>query len=166
MNDVLFTALVDKTYEFSVSKGELAGLDCYTEDGVHFHILDRHRSLDARVESFDSEQRAYVIQIGGDRFKVVLKDQHDMLVDRLGLTQSAATAASDVYAPMPGMVLEVLVETGQSVESGQPVLILEAMKMENIIKTASAGTVEILNATQGDSVEKGQLLVVLKPNDQ
>ncbi|MGA1583292.1 MAG: biotin/lipoyl-containing protein, partial [Saprospiraceae bacterium] len=68
--------------------------------------------------------------------------------------------------PMPGMVLDVLVETGQSVESGQPVLILEAMKMENIIKTASAGTVEILNATQGDSVEKGQLLVVLKPNDQ
>ena len=62
-------------------------------------------------------------------------------------------------APMPGKVLQVLVKEGDAVEEGQPLLVLEAMKMENVIKAAVNGKVSVVKAAQGQAVEKGALLV-------
>ena len=56
---------------------------------------------------------------------------------------------------MPGKVLQVLVEPGHTVEEGQPLLVLEAMKMENVIKATAAGTVSEVPVNEGDAVEKG-----------
>ena len=69
--------------------------------------------------------------------------------------------AKDVKAPMPGLILDVLVEEGQEVKKGDHLLILEAMKMENVIKSPSDGLVTGLHAIKGDSVEKGKILLSL-----
>jgi len=66
-----------------------------------------------------------------------------------------------VTSPMPGTVLDIKVVPGQKVETNEVVLILEAMKMENEIVTASAGTVASVNVNKGDSVETGALLISL-----
>ena len=63
---------------------------------------------------------------------------------------------------MPGKVLSVLVKAGQDVKAGDSLLILEAMKMENVIKSAVDGTIEDVNAKAGLAVEKGELLVAFK----
>jgi biotin carboxyl carrier protein len=65
----------------------------------------------------------------------------------------------EIKAPMPGLVLNVLVNAGDTVDKDTPLLILEAMKMENVIKAASSATVKKVNATKGVPVEKGAVLI-------
>jgi biotin carboxyl carrier protein len=63
---------------------------------------------------------------------------------------------------MPGKVLSVKVKPGQSVKPGDALLVLEAMKMENVIKSAVEGVVEDVPAKPGMAVEKGELLVAFE----
>ena len=86
-------------------------------------------------------------------------DERTQLLEKMGMSVAAATGSGDVNAPMPGKVLQVLVEPGHTVEEGQPLLVLEAMKMENVIKATAAGTVSEVPVNEGDAVEKGSLLV-------
>lgn len=72
-----------------------------------------------------------------------------------------AVAPGNVIAPMPGTVLQVLVNIGESVKKGQVLLVLEAMKMENDIMAPADGVVKELNATKGVSVNAGDILVIL-----
>jgi pyruvate carboxylase subunit B len=62
---------------------------------------------------------------------------------------------------MPGLVVRVLVEAGQRVEKGAGLVVLEAMKMENELRSTAAGLVKAVQVQAGDTVEKGQSLVVL-----
>ena len=64
-------------------------------------------------------------------------------------------------APMPGTIIKVLVNTGDKVEQGQPVVILEAMKMENKINANAAGTVTSIEVSPGQNVDTGQLLLTI-----
>lgn len=67
--------------------------------------------------------------------------------------------SSTIESPMPGTILDIKVEVGQTVEANQALVILEAMKMENDIITPSAGTVAAIHVQKGDSVNTGTLLV-------
>ena len=76
--------------------------------------------------------------------------------------QPAAPAGADAMpAPMPGTVLKVLVNVGDTVSENQPLLILEAMKMENDIVAPQDGTIASINVSTGDSVESGAVLATL-----
>lgn len=78
---------------------------------------------------------------------------------RLGLQAGGGQKINSVKAPMPGLVLEVSVAPGQAVQKGDTLLILEAMKMENVIKAAGEGVVKAIPATKGLAVDKGQVLI-------
>lgn len=75
--------------------------------------------------------------------------------------RAGARAAAQVKAPMPGRVVRILVSPGQPVERGQPVAIVEAMKMENELQASASGAVKHIHVQQGAAVESGQLLVEL-----
>lgn len=77
--------------------------------------------------------------------------------------QTAAPVAdgTKVTAPMPGTILDIKVAVGDTVESGQAVVILEAMKMENEVYSPCAGKILSVNTTKGSAVETGALLVVI-----
>ena len=66
---------------------------------------------------------------------------------------------SNVKAPMPGLVLDILVETEQAVSKGDALLILEAMKMENVLKAEGDGVVKSIEVTKGTAVDKGQIII-------
>lgn len=74
---------------------------------------------------------------------------------------SGSAGSVKVEAPMPGTVLRVNVKVGDTVEEGQAVVILEAMKMENEIAAPKSGTVASINAAQGSAVNTGDLLITL-----
>ena len=74
---------------------------------------------------------------------------------------SAAAGAVKVESPMPGTILDVKTSVGASVNEGDVLCILEAMKMENDIVAPSTGTVASINVNKGDSVEAGQVLITL-----
>jgi biotin carboxyl carrier protein len=70
-----------------------------------------------------------------------------------------AAKVNTVKAPMPGLIIDLRVKAGDTVKEGDPLLVLEAMKMENIIKAHGDGTVKQVKIKKGDSVEKNQVLI-------
>lgn len=102
------------------------------------------------------------VTIAGQRTEVTVKDERDLLVDEFGLGADAA-AGGEVRAPMPGLVLDVLVEEGEEVEAEQGLLVLEAMKMENELKAPSGGIVGTIHAKHEAAVDKDELLIEIEP---
>ncbi len=111
------------------------------------------------VEILSREGKAYELSVNGIPYSVQLKDKLDITLSKMGIDQSSQSSSNDVKAPMPGLILDVLVEAGTVVEKGQPLLILEAMKMENVLKSSSPGTVSEVLVEKGASVEKNKVLI-------
>jgi biotin carboxyl carrier protein len=90
-----------------------------------------------------------------------IKDQFDDLLKSLGLDNLNAKKINDIKAPMPGLVLKVLVTEGQEFKKGDNLLVLEAMKMENILKAPTDGIVKSIKIKPGDKVDKNEVLLLL-----
>ena len=100
-----------------------------------------------------------VVRINGVRKEVRVLDERTKLLEKMGMSIKEGATSGDVKAPMPGKVLQVLVQPGESVTEGQPLLVLEAMKMENVIKAEAEALVSSVPVAVGEAVEKGALLV-------
>ncbi|MEX0883130.1 MAG: biotin/lipoyl-containing protein [Cyclobacteriaceae bacterium] len=83
----------------------------------------------------------------------------EMLLEKLGWRKEAGQEVKNLVAPMPGLILEIKVKPGDKVEKNDVLLVLEAMKMENTIKSPQSGTVSAVKVKQGEGVEKNQLLI-------
>jgi len=125
-----------------------------------YHIINDLKSYNAEVISFDKDTKTAQIKINGTIYSVTAKDQYDLLLERLGMSDLNNTKVSEVKAPMPGLVLKVFVHEGGEVKKGDNLFVLEAMKMENIIKSPGDVTVKKIKIKPGDKVEKGQVLIV------
>ena len=99
------------------------------------------------------------VWVDGAPVEVETRTDADLLLERFGLDVGDAAADREVHAPMPGLVLRVLVEPGDEVAEGQGVVVLEAMKMENELTAPAAGTVAAVHVAAGDAVAKNDLLV-------
>ena len=124
-----------------------------------FHVLHEGRSYNAEVVSADYTTKDIVLKINGQRVELQAKDRFDLLLERLGMSSAAATKVNELKAPMPGLIVDIRVQPGQAVRKGDPLLVLEAMKMENILKAPADGTVSSIKAVLRDNVQKGQVLV-------
>ena len=99
---------------------------------------------------------------GGDRWDAEVLDERTRHIRSLTAGASAERGPATLRAPMPGLVVRVLVEVGQEVAAGAGVVVLEAMKMENELKASAAGVVAVVRVGPGEPVEKGQVLVELR----
>lgn len=126
-----------------------------------FHVLHNHASYAAEVLSIDAATKAVVVRVNGNSYTVGLKDQFDALLHQLGMDTMNSTKVNDIKAPMPGLVLKVLVAEGEVIKKGDGLLILEAMKMENIIKAPTDSTIKAIKIKPTDKVEKNQILINL-----
>jgi len=97
--------------------------------------------------------------IGGDRWEVEVVDERTRHIRSLTAGAGRRRGPVILRAPMPGLVVGILVEPGQEVAAGAGLVVLEAMKMENELKAPAAGTVGAVRAQAGQAVEKGQVLV-------
>jgi len=105
----------------------------------------------------------WLVQDRGDRFDVEALDERTRHIRGLVGAGKAHTGAGILKAPMPGLVVRILVEVGQPVVAGQGILVLEAMKMENELKAAGPGVVDRIEVSVGVAVEKGAALVTTRP---
>lgn len=96
------------------------------------------------------------IVVGNERFTTVVRDPRS-LRGRRG-ADSGGQGARKITAPMPGKVVRILAVAGTQVEVGEAVLVIEAMKMQNELKSPKKGTVTKLTVKEGDAVEAGQTL--------
>ena len=131
------------------------------EDGL-YHVLKDNKSMMSEVVEADYEAKTFTIRVNGNDYTVQLKDRYDLLLDRLGMSDIAANKVDEIKAPMPGLVLDVGVNEGDEIAKDQQVLVLEAMKMENVLKAPGDGVIKAVNVNKGDTVEKNQVLVTLE----
>ncbi|MBK7944643.1 MAG: acetyl-CoA carboxylase biotin carboxyl carrier protein subunit [Flavobacteriales bacterium] len=125
---------------------------------AQFSVVIGGRSHRVLVLKEDRENKTVRLRIGARTCTVRMEEEQDRLMQTLGLDK-ATRKAGDLKAPMPGLVLNVLVKPGDAVKKNDSVLVLEAMKMENMIKAPSDGLVKAILAEKGKPVEKGQVLV-------
>ncbi|AWO02143.1 acetyl-CoA carboxylase biotin carboxyl carrier protein subunit [Chitinophaga alhagiae] len=127
-----------------------------------FSILMDGKSLVAEVVKTDPDTKTITIQINQALYEVALQEPIDRLLASMGISETSSRKLNDIKAPMPGMVLKVLVTPGQAIKKGDPVLILEAMKMENVFKAAADAVVKEIKVAERTAVEKGEVLIVLE----
>ncbi len=138
----------------ALQKGDLVRISEHeyhlVKDGVAYHVL---------IESLNPKEKTLDLLINGVRCGIRAKGRYENLLKSLGMNDLASSRAKDLKAPMPGLVIDVEVAPGQSVVAGDNLLILEAMKMENIIKATSDAVVKEVMVSASDSVEKNQVLI-------
>ncbi|MDI1354136.1 MAG: biotin/lipoyl-binding protein [bacterium] len=142
--------------EFNGKKieGDLVKINPY-----QYHLLYQGKSYNIEVVKTLPEEKTLVLKINSVKYSLQLKDKYDELLHSLGLDNLAAKKVNEIKAPMPGMVLNILVAEGDTVKKGDALLVLEAMKMENILKSPTDGVIKKVAAVKGTAVEKNQLLI-------
>lgn len=139
----------DKEYELDVEK---------VEAGV-YSILYKGQSIN--MEMIERDQKTlYTVNTYSTSYEIEVMDTHDRLTrpssHKLGGQQA------NILAPMPGKVVKLLVEEGDEVEVGQPILVLSAMKMDSEYHAAQKGMVKSVLVSEGDAVQANQLLVEIE----
>ena len=139
----------DKTeaYEFTKDNGRF-----YLRRGTNLHKIDNVKMEGSEVE----------FSMDGSWYKVSVKDEQQLLLDKLGFKSAAAASQGRLTSPMPGKILDIMVAAGDTVTEGQPVAILEAMKMENELKAPIDGIIKKIEAEVGLSVEKKTLIMEIE----
>jgi biotin carboxyl carrier protein len=122
-------------------------------------ILDNNKSKLVSVKGVDHELKRYQIQIDGRIYQVQISDAVDQQILKMNLKSKKSNQLKELRAPMPGLVRQVNVKVGDQVDAGDSLFILEAMKMENILKSPVNGTVSDIFVKPGESVEKNQILL-------
>lgn len=115
-----------------------------------------------QIDNVTFDKRKIEFTVDGTWCTVEVRDEQDLLLDEMGFKTLAEIGEGELNAPMPGKILEIMVKEGDEVELGQPVAILEAMKMENELKAPISGKVTTLAVTDGDSVEKNALILEIE----
>jgi biotin carboxyl carrier protein len=142
--------------------GSIQNLDFIKINESKYHIIKDNKSYDISVVSIDRKTKQCTIAVNGNNYELKLSNELDQLLVRMGMGKSKENKMDLVKAPMPGLVLHILVEIGQSVEKGDSLIILEAMKMENIIKATGSGIVKAIKVSTKDAVEKNQILIEME----
>ncbi len=123
------------------------------------HVLYQNKSYTIEIVEFIKEDKTAIVKVNGSIYTLKIQDQYDQLLKQLGLDNLAASKIQQIKAPMPGLVLNVLVVEGDEVKKGDNLLVLEAMKMENMIKSPTDGIIKKVEIKKSDKVEKNQLLI-------
>lgn len=126
-----------------------------------YHVLMNNKSYNVEIISINTESKTASLKVNNRVYECEIKDQFDDLLKSLGLDNLNTKKLNDIKAPMPGLVLKVLVEEGQEFKKGDNLLVLEAMKMENILKAPADGKVKSIKIKPGDKVEKNEILLLL-----
>jgi len=139
----------------STISARIDGEECEARSGRFFSVDGRS----ARYDTFRMELKRDVIfvAVGPASF------EFEIIGDRVSRRRARGLTAHEVVAPMPGKVLKVLVAAGEVVESGAPLLVLEAMKMETTLYAESPATIAKVHAAAGAMVDHGAVLIELSP---
>ena len=111
------------------------------------------------VEVIEQAEKKFALSIDNKIVHADVSDHMDQVLEKLGMNTSQNIAVKEVKAPMPGSILDILVTEGATVQANDQLLVLEAMKMENVIKSPGEGIVSKIHVVQKENVEKNQVLI-------
>ena len=153
------TYRVEKLKEVHFVDGKPINWDIRSVDERKVHLIKGSQSLEAELISIDFESKSLQIRLGYKTATIQLKDRFDLLLEKMGIASTGTGKLKEIKAPMPGLILDLKVKPGDMVKKGDIILVLEAMKMENIIKSPGEGIVKEVKVSLRQSVEKNQVLI-------
>lgn len=131
----------------------------FVEGNQSKHLIHNNKSYSVDIVDFNKEEKSCVIRVNNREILVSIKDRFDALLEQLGMDNLNSQKVNEVKAPMPGLVIDLLVEPGSEVKKGDGLLVLEAMKMENILKSPTDGVIKSVEVAKSVAVEKNQVLI-------
>jgi biotin carboxyl carrier protein len=135
-------------------RGDFIKINAY-----QYHMIYNNQSYNVDVIKLNPAEKTMILKINSVKYTIALKDKYDELLHSLGMDNIASAKINQIKAPMPGMVLNILVHEGNEVKKGDVLLVLEAMKMENMLKSPTDGIIKKIAVQKGNAVEKNQLLI-------
>ncbi len=158
-NNKKYKVIVDgQAFDFTAA--ELSTADLVQQPGGDYHLIDNHHSLSIRVIQSDGKQ--LLLEAGGKIHTVEIRDEMDAMLEQMGFNKGASKQVKEIKAPMPGLVLEIVVVEGAELLEGAKLLVLGAMKMENSILLPASARIKKIHVTVGQAVDKGQVMVELE----
>lgn len=141
--------------------GNLHEVDFLGMEESLYSIIQNDKSYEIAIEE---ERGRYELQLEGRLYEATVLDQRALLMAQRkgGLT----IGSGEVSSPMPGLIVEVMVAVGDEVAQGDTVIILESMKMQNELKAPRDGIVQTVNCQDGQTVDKGDLLINITGDDE
>lgn len=150
----------NSTYTLDGKEVNAAGIASLNwTDERYFTIEFLGKTFQGEVVDAQLEEQQLTVKVNHRTFEIKKKRALDDLIKALGLDKKKVRKLHQLQSPMPGRVLNYAVEVGMPVTEGTPLLTLEAMKMENVIKAEGEGVVKSISAAPNDIVEKGALLI-------
>lgn len=159
-----------KDFEIEFSNKEKSGgtingtefsIDSVEFETGSFHIIKENKGYVIRVIQINRSENWVELKVNGNSYKVEITSELDQLISSFGFEKSKAKV-NELKSSMPGKVIKILIKEGGSVEENEPVLILEAMKMENLIKSPVSGEITTISVKEGDTINKGDTLIKFK----
>lgn len=154
-----FKVKVNDTFEFDFNTESTSKLDAVSVEKSKFHILQKNLPYKAEIISSHFYQKKYTVKVNNNIYQVAISNPLDILIKDLGFEVGVSKVIKLLKAPMPGLILEINVEVGQTVNENDNLLILTAMKMENSLLSPRDGVIKSIAILVGDSVIKGDLLI-------
>ncbi|MEO9480859.1 MAG: biotin/lipoyl-containing protein [Maribacter dokdonensis] len=148
--------------ELQCSISDVDSLDSILVNENTLHVLDKNSAFDVEIIHSNFLNKTVTLSINGNIYDVKLEDEYDQQIKKMGLLAVTTQKLNEVKAPMPGLIVDVLVEVGQEVIEGTPLLVLSAMKMENVILAQGEGVIKSVEVKKDDAVEKGQLIIEME----
>lgn len=136
-----------------------SGADILWKSRDFFEIIYKGQSFKGEIVKRDIENKKLTLKLNHRVFEIQKKFELDALIAKLGLDKVKVKQLKELESPMPGRILSVQVKAGDHVKVGDPILSLEAMKMENMLKSDGEGIVKSVAIKKEEVVDKGQLLI-------
>lgn len=149
---------VDERLELQFDSRE-HGLEIYHQEKDEIYFRQEGKNYKAELINLDRYEKTMTVLMNGEYFSLDINDKVDLMIEEMGLELDAEQNIKEILAPMPGQVLEVLAKSGQEIQEGEGLLVLVAMKMENLIKSPISGIISEVSIQSEDVVDKGQVLI-------
>ncbi len=132
---------------------DLGGGEYHMRTGTgNYHVLLLEQQPDGHL----------LFQVNGRIYRTRVRDEKQQLINEMGFGRDPAPGSLQITAPMPGKVLQILVDEDSQVRAGDPLIILEAMKMENELRAPADGMVTSISCQTGSSIEKHHTLITIR----
>ena len=142
---------INEDSTFFTSGGRSGDVEFSHENGRYFLRLGTKLY---NIDNVSNDGPDIAFTIDTNWHTVTVKDEQELLLDQLGFKSGSSSSEGSLKAPMPGKILDIMVNVGDDVTKDQPLVILEAMKMENELKSHTTGRVSTIHVEVGQSLEK------------
>lgn len=152
--------MVNPTWTIDGNANDGGSNDMLTwEDHRFFTLVHNGKSFHGEVMNEALESNSLTVKINHRVFEVKKDHPLDSLISDMGMDKPKIQHLKELIAPMPGRIVTIAAKVGESLNVGDEILSLEAMKMENVLKAEGVGIVKAIHVATDDIVEKGSVLI-------